>query len=51
MGAQVDLLTKRLEEAKAIGLSAIELYVNALGEFGGVASSLLSEPSAYNIFA
>lgn len=45
------MLTKHLEEVKAIGLSAIELYVNALGEFGGVASSLPSEPSAYNIFA
>ncbi|CAD6261054.1 unnamed protein product [Miscanthus lutarioriparius] len=33
LGAQVELLTKRLEEAIVIGLSAAELYVNALGEF------------------
>ena len=47
----MELLTKRLEEVKAIGLSAAELYVNALGEFGRVVSSLPAEPSAYGIFA
>lgn len=51
LGAQVELLTKRLEEVKAIGLPAIDIYVNALGEFGGVASSLPTEPSMYGIFA
>ena len=33
--AQVDILTKRLEDAKAIGLAAAELYSNALSQFGG----------------
>lgn len=47
----MDLLTKHLDEAKAVGLSAAELYVSALAEFGGVASSLPSNPSAYGIFS
>jgi uncharacterized protein YlxW (UPF0749 family) len=49
--AQVDMLTKRLEDAKAVGLVAADLNIGALGQFGGVASSLPSEPSAYNIFS
>lgn len=47
----MDLLTKCLEEAKAVGLSAAELYINALTGFGGVASSLPSDPSAHGIFS
>lgn len=43
LGAQVDLFTKRLEEAKVIGLSAAELYARALGEFRGLC--LLCPPS------
>jgi hypothetical protein len=34
------MLTKRLEDAKAVGLAAAELYANALGQFGSVTSSL-----------
>jgi hypothetical protein len=34
------MLTKRLEDAKAIGLAAAELYANALGQFGSVTSLL-----------
>jgi hypothetical protein len=49
--AQVDMLTKRLEDAKAIGLAVAELYVGALEHFGGSTSSLPSEPSAFNIFS
>lgn len=45
------MLTKWLDEAKTLGLSAGELYINALGEFGGVATPLPSEPSPYNLFA
>ena len=32
--AQVGLLTKRLEDAKAVGLAAAEVYIGALGQFG-----------------
>ena len=42
LGAQVELLTKCLEEATLVGLLAAELYINALGEFGGVTTSLPS---------
>lgn len=35
LAAQVNLLTKRLDEAKALGLLAAELYIDALGEFRG----------------
>ena len=45
------MLTKCLEDAKAIGLVAANLYIGALGQFGGVASSLPSDPSAYIIFS
>ena len=51
MNAQVDILTKRLEDAKAVGLAATDLCIGALGQFGGVASLLSPEPSAYNIFS
>jgi hypothetical protein len=49
--AQVDMLSKRLEDAKAVGLAAADLYIGALGQFGGVASLLPPEPSAYIIFS
>jgi pyridoxine 5'-phosphate synthase PdxJ len=49
--AQVDMLSKHLEDAKAIGLAEVDLYIGALGQFGGVASSLPPEPSAYIIFS
>ena len=32
---QVDVLSKRLEDAKSIGLAMAELYVGALEQFGG----------------
>ena len=48
--AQVDVLTKRLEDTKTIGLAIAELYVGALEQFRGSTSSLPSEPSAFNIF-
>lgn len=51
LGAQVDLLMKRLEEAMSVGLSIARLYINALGEFGGVTTLLPSEPSAYSLFS
>ena len=49
--AQVDVLSKRLEDAKSIGLAAAELYVGALEQFGGSTPSLPSEPSACSIFS
>jgi hypothetical protein len=45
------MLTKCLEDAKAIGLAAAELYVSAHERFGGSTSSLPSKPSAFNIFS
>ena len=48
--AQVDVLSKRLEDAKSIGLVAAELYVGALEKFGGSTPPLPSEPSAFSIF-
>jgi hypothetical protein len=36
---------------KVVGLSAVGLYINALAVFGGVASSLPSDPSAHDIFS
>lgn len=50
LAAQVNLLTKRLDEAKALWLSVAELYINMLGEIGGVATLLPLEPSPYNMF-
>jgi hypothetical protein len=47
---QVNLLTKRLEDAKAIGLASAELYVGTLGKFRGSMSSLPFDPLAFNIF-
>ena len=38
--AWLDMLTKRLEDTKAIRLAAAELYIGELGQFGGVTSSL-----------
>ena len=49
--AQVDMLTKCLQDAKSIGLAAAELYVGALEQFGSSTSSLPSEPLAFNIFS
>lgn len=51
LGTQVNLLTKRLEDARAVGLAAVELYANALCQFGGVISSVPSDPLAHNIFS
>jgi len=49
--AQVDMLTKRLEDAKSIGLATAELYVGVLERFEGSTSSLPSEPLVFNIFS
>ena len=49
--AQVDMLTKRLEDAKSVGLAVVELYVGVLEHFGGSMSSLPSEPLVFNIFS
>jgi hypothetical protein len=45
------MLTKHLEDAKAVGLAAAELYANALGQFGGVTCLMPPNPLAYNIFS
>ena len=44
--AQVDVLSKRLEDAKSIRLAAAKLHVGALEQFGGSIPSLSSEPSS-----
>ena len=49
--AQVDMLSKRLEDAKSIGLAAAKLYVGALEQLEGSTPPLPSEPSAFNIFS
>ena len=49
--AQVDMLSKRLEDAKSIELATTELYVRALEQFRGSTPPLPSEPSAFNIFS
>ena len=49
--AQVELLTKRLEDANAVGVATAELYVGALERFRGSTPSLPSEPSALNLFS
>jgi len=38
LAAQVSLLTKRLEEAKTVGLTVAEMYRAALAGFGGATS-------------
>lgn len=47
--SQIDLLKKRLESAKDLGLSAAKSYVETLKRYGGVAPELPSEPSAFNL--
>ena len=49
--AQLHLLTKRLEDANAVGVAIAELYVGALERFGGSTTSLPSKPSALNLFS
>ena len=49
--AQVDVLSKRLEDAKFIGLAAAELYVGSREQFGGSMPPLPSEPLAFSIFS
>ena len=49
--AQVELLTKRLEDTNAARVATAELYVGVLEQFRGSTSSLSSEPSALNIFS
>ena len=47
---QVDVLSKRLEDAKSIGLPVAELYVGALEQFEGSTPPLPYEASAFSIF-
>ena len=49
--AQVDMLTKRLKDAKSVGLAIAKLYVGALEQFRGSTSLLPSMPSVFNIFS
>ena len=49
--AQIDVLSKCLEDAKSIVLAAAELYMGALEQFGGSMPPLPSEPLAFNIFS
>ena len=47
---QVELLMKRLDEAKAVGVSIAEMYTSVLAGFGGVTSSLPADASAFGVF-
>lgn len=51
LSAQIDLLTKRLKEARNVGTSAAKVYQVALAGFGGATSPLLVDASTYGIFA
>ena len=51
LGAQVELLQKRLEEAWAAGVATTELYQAALAGFRSTTSSLPTDASALGIFA
>lgn len=48
---QVNLLTKRLEDAKGIGLAVAKMYADTLEKFGGSTSLLPEEPLAFNLFS
>ena len=45
------MLSKRLEDAKSVGLAIAKLYVGALEQFRGSTSLLPSMPSVFNIFS
>lgn len=49
--SQSALLTKRLDDARAAGVFAVEAYQSALARFGGVTSSLPPDASAYGLFS
>ena len=49
--AQVDMLSKRLEDAKSIGLATAEVYVGALEQFRGSTPPLPSKTLSFNIFS
>jgi hypothetical protein len=46
----VELLQKRLEDARAAGVVAAELYQSALAGFGGTTSPLPADASALGVF-
>jgi hypothetical protein len=48
---QVGLLTKRLEAAKELGQTVVDMYIAALWQFGGSTSDLPEETSAFGLFA
>jgi hypothetical protein len=49
--AQVALLNKHLDEAKAVGLSATDLYMSALSGFGAITPPLPADVSTYGTFS
>ena len=51
LSAQVDLLHKRLEEARVAGVSTAELYWAARAIFGSSTLPLSANASAYGILA
>lgn len=50
LGAQVELLQKRLEDACAAGVAVAELYQSALAGFGGMTSLLPANASTLGVF-
>ena len=50
LSVQIDLLNKRLEEARDAGPSVAEMYQSALASFGSATSPLSADASAYGVF-
>jgi hypothetical protein len=48
---QVGLLMTRLEAAKELGQTVVDMYIAALWQFGGSTSNLPEEPFAFSLFA
>jgi hypothetical protein len=49
LAMQVELLNKRLDDAKALSLSAAEIYTSVVASFGAVTPLLPSNLSAYGV--
>lgn len=51
LATQINLMTRRLEEAKATGLATAGMYQVALNGFGGATSPLPADASTFGVFA
>lgn len=48
---QIELLNKRFDDPKAAGLEAAKVYIDTLGQFGGVTPPVPDDSSAFDLFA